>query len=134
MSGQASWRNGNNTVANLWPQVSPGCHEKDEVENRLHDALCAGSIGLRTAQQEMARDWRHTLVGVATSHSPPPSSSAPSSEPSAPASSTPADFCTTHRCIPSFDEGHGTIVQCADGEWSHSGGLRGVRSGHGRPR
>jgi hypothetical protein len=41
-----------------------------------------------------------------------------------------ASFCTTHRCIPSFYEGTGTIVQCADGEWSHSGGRPGVCSGH----
>ena len=40
-------------------------------------------------------------------------------------------FCTTHRCIPSFNEGTGTIVQCADREWSHSGGRPGVCSRHG---
>jgi hypothetical protein len=40
-------------------------------------------------------------------------------------------FCTTHQCIPSFSEGTGTIVQCADGEWSHSGGRPGVCSRHG---
>jgi hypothetical protein len=40
-------------------------------------------------------------------------------------------FCTTHTCIPSFYEGTGAIVQCADGEWSHSGGRPGVCSRHG---
>ena len=42
-----------------------------------------------------------------------------------------ASFCDTHDCIPSFDEGQGYIVQCQDGEWSHSGGIQGACSGHG---
>ena len=46
-------------------------------------------------------------------------------------SSSDGDFCSTHHCIPSFDEGHGYIVQCADREWSHSGGRRGACSQHG---
>jgi hypothetical protein len=132
---------GNNSVANLWPEVSPGYQEKDEIENRLHDAVCAGSVSLRAAQQEIARDWRHTFVGApsgsgSSTRATPSASVAPSSSPesNAPASSAPADFCTTHNCIPSFAEGHGTIVQCADGEWSHSGGRPGVCSRHGGPR
>jgi hypothetical protein len=124
---------GNNSVANLWPQISPGYHEKDEIENRLHDAVCAGSVSLHNAQLQIARDWRHTFVGVpfgtgaqATSRSPLTTTSTPTT--------TPAGFCTTHQCIASFAEGHGTIVQCADGEWSHSGGRPGVCSRHGGPR
>jgi hypothetical protein len=42
-----------------------------------------------------------------------------------------ASFCSTHQCIASFDDGTGTIVQCADGDWSHSGGRPGVCSRHG---
>jgi hypothetical protein len=125
---------GSNAVANLWPEISPGYHEKDGIENRLHDAVCAGAISLLAAQEEIARDWRHTYAGAPTNLSAAPSASAPLRPPSPPASSTPTDFCSTHRCIPSFDEGHGTIVQCADAEWSHSGGRRGVCSGHGGPR
>jgi hypothetical protein len=45
-----------------------------------------------------------------------------------------AAFCGSHRCIANFPNGHGTIVQCVDGEWSHSGGLTGVCSDHGGPR
>ena len=41
------------------------------------------------------------------------------------------DFCSTHTCIPNFPNGTGYIVQCADGEWSHSGGRPGACSGHG---
>jgi len=40
-------------------------------------------------------------------------------------------FCDTHRCIENFDAGHGSIIQCRDGMWSHSGGLRGACSYHG---
>jgi hypothetical protein len=57
---------GSNTVANLWPEVSPGYHQKDLIENRLHDAVCAGSMSLRSAQFEIARDWRHTFVAAPT--------------------------------------------------------------------
>ena len=53
---------GDNSVANLWPEASPGYHRKDAIENRLHDAVCAGSLSLRTAQLQIARDWRHTAV------------------------------------------------------------------------
>jgi hypothetical protein len=40
-------------------------------------------------------------------------------------------FCDTHTCISNFDNGNGYIVQCADGEWSQSGGLSGACSYHG---
>lgn len=53
---------GANDIANLWPQSAPGYRRKDGIENRLHDAVCAGSLSLRTAQLQIARDWRHTPV------------------------------------------------------------------------
>jgi hypothetical protein len=40
-------------------------------------------------------------------------------------------FCASHECIGNFDNGQGSIVQCADGMWSHSGGRSGACSGHG---
>lgn len=40
-------------------------------------------------------------------------------------------FCTTHACIDNFSEGTGYIVECSDGEWSHSGGRPGACSYHG---
>jgi hypothetical protein len=43
-------------------------------------------------------------------------------------------FCATHACIPSFFDGDGSIVECADGEWSHSGGESGACSYHGGER
>lgn len=40
-------------------------------------------------------------------------------------------FCDSHPCITNFDNGTGTIVQCTDGMWSHSGGRPGACSYHG---
>jgi hypothetical protein len=34
--------------------------------------------------------------------------------------------------IPTYDDGNGYPVQCADGPWSKSGGIQGACSGHGR--
>ena len=51
---------GSNDIANLWPEAAepkPGYHEKDKVENYLHDQVCKGFISLQTAQQEIVHDW-----------------------------------------------------------------------------
>jgi hypothetical protein len=44
---------------------------------------------------------------------------------------TDTQFCSTHTCIENFPNGSGYIVQCVDGEWSHSGGRSGACSDHG---
>lgn len=46
----------------------------------------------------------------------------------------PTGFCATHGCVPSFEKGRGSIVQCEDGMWSRSGGLSGACSHHGGVR
>jgi hypothetical protein len=51
---------GSNDIANLWPEPAeprPGFHEKDKVENYLHDQVCNGSISLQDAQYKIANDW-----------------------------------------------------------------------------
>lgn len=51
---------GSNDVSNLWPEPAeprPGFHEKDKVENYLHDQVCNGSISLLQAQEEISSDW-----------------------------------------------------------------------------
>ena len=60
-----------------------------------------------------------------------PSPTPPRSTAQSPPGSSEEGFCATHDCIPSFDEGTGNIVQCGDGEWSHSGGRPGACSYHG---
>ncbi len=51
---------GNNDRANLYPEAAepaPGFHEKDIVEDYLHQEVCAGRIELGAAQQQIANDW-----------------------------------------------------------------------------
>jgi hypothetical protein len=45
--------------------------------------------------------------------------------------------CNGHECVGSWKRDMalgGSVVQCADGQWSHAGGLGGVCSGHGGTR
>lgn len=47
---------GSNRLRNLWPEHHPG--DKDQVENKAHDAVCSGQISLARAQRLMSSDWR----------------------------------------------------------------------------
>jgi hypothetical protein len=49
-----------NASLNLWPEPyagSYGARVKDQLENRLHELVCAGSLGLAEAQRQEAVDW-----------------------------------------------------------------------------
>jgi len=51
---------GSNDISNLWPEAAspkPGFHEKDQVENWLHDQVCSNAISLADAQREIATNW-----------------------------------------------------------------------------
>ncbi len=56
---------GSNLLTNLWPEpyVTPdtpnmtGAHEKDKVENYLHDAVCKNAMTLQQAQEQIRTDW-----------------------------------------------------------------------------
>jgi hypothetical protein len=51
---------GSNDISNLWPEAAsptPGFHEKDKVENYLHDQVCSGAVSLQQAQIEISTDW-----------------------------------------------------------------------------
>ena len=51
---------GSNSIANLWPEAAspkPGFHEKDKVENYLHNQMCSGAVSLQQAQIEIATNW-----------------------------------------------------------------------------
>ena len=51
---------GSNDIANLWPEPAdpvPGFHQKDRVENYLHEQVCQGSISLPSAQHNIANNW-----------------------------------------------------------------------------
>lgn len=51
---------GSNDIKNLFPEAvvpKPGFHEKDIVENYLHEQVCSGRISLQEAQIEIKTDW-----------------------------------------------------------------------------
>ena len=51
---------GSNDIKNLWPEPAdpkPGFHEKDKVENYLHQQVCIGKETLQQAQEEIKDDW-----------------------------------------------------------------------------
>jgi uncharacterized protein YceK len=51
---------GSNDIANLWPEAAspkPGFHEKDKVENYLHEQVCSGAMSLKEAQIKIATNW-----------------------------------------------------------------------------
>ncbi len=51
---------GSNDVSNLWPEPAdprPGFHEKDKVENYLHDQICSGAMTVAEAQRQIATNW-----------------------------------------------------------------------------
>jgi hypothetical protein len=52
---------GAENIHNLWPEPSTArmwnSRVKDDLEERLHQMVCAGQIDLSTAQREIATDW-----------------------------------------------------------------------------
>jgi hypothetical protein len=51
---------GSNDISNLFPEAAeptPGFHQKDSVENYLHDQVCSGAWELRKAQIQIATNW-----------------------------------------------------------------------------
>lgn len=51
---------GSNDISNLWPEAAnpkPGFHEKDMVENYLHEEVCNGNVSLQEAQKEISTSW-----------------------------------------------------------------------------
>lgn len=51
---------GSNDIKNLWLEPAfptPGFHQKDIVENYLHEKVCSGKEDLTQAQKEIRSDW-----------------------------------------------------------------------------
>ncbi len=58
---------GSNDISNLWPEAAapiPGFHEKDTVENLLHDQVCSGNLTLQQAQQEISNNWLQVYQSI----------------------------------------------------------------------
>lgn len=55
---------GSNDLKNLWPEAAlpkPGFHEKDGVEDFLHNQVCSGKLALKQAQTAIATNWKQFL-------------------------------------------------------------------------
>ena len=48
---------GSNSIENLWPQRVDRSRQKNRLERRLRAAVCAGKLGLRSAQRRIKLDW-----------------------------------------------------------------------------
>jgi hypothetical protein len=58
---------GSNDISNLWPEIAtpkPGFHEKDKVENYMHDQVCKGAMTLKAAQIAIATNWLAVYQGM----------------------------------------------------------------------
>lgn len=57
---------GSNSARNLWPEsyeTQPlNAHTKDKLENKMHKLICDGQLDIRTAQFEIAKDWKGAYV------------------------------------------------------------------------
>ena len=55
---------GSNAIGNLWPELNDHpkgyLNSKDILENRLHDLVCDGKVGLASAQKAIATNWVST--------------------------------------------------------------------------
>ena len=112
---------GSNDIANLWPEAAdprPGFHEKDGLENWLHDQVCSGAMDLTDAQQAIATDWLSAweAAGSPTANTItllPPSDSGTSSA-TAPAPSSAGDG---HTYYASTASNASTIYCDTDPDW-----------------
>jgi hypothetical protein len=58
---------GSNEITNLWLEPSeprPGFHEKDMVENYLHDQVCNHNMSLVEAQNQIKNDWYSVYLQI----------------------------------------------------------------------
>jgi hypothetical protein len=58
---------GSNDLTNLWLEPAeprPGFHEKDKVENYLHDQVCNHNMSLIEAQNEIKNDWYSVYLKI----------------------------------------------------------------------
>jgi hypothetical protein len=83
---------GSNDITNLWPEPygAPGAHEKDRVENYLHEPVCSGALALGDAQQMITSDWYAVYLTFADGAGATGVAGPPSSAPVADSSPAPS--------------------------------------------
>jgi poly(3-hydroxybutyrate) depolymerase len=102
---------GSNGIANLFPEPGSGrasYHMKDRLENRLHDMLCAGKIGLRSIQRQISSNWEklyRKVFGVKppTTTTPPPPGGGGSTAICSPSPCTLGRYVTKTVSVPDSD-------------------------------
>jgi hypothetical protein len=126
-------------------------HAEDEQFCASHECIANFPNGRGTVVQCSDSKWSHSggITGACADHggekgaetqenSPPEQSGeeGPSTTegPGSLSHSEDTQFCDPHECIASFASGRGQVVQCEDGQWSHSGGISGACSDHGGER
>jgi hypothetical protein len=119
---------GRNFALRCTPSASQvACISSDQAVVRFSQS----SIDQYTVAQAHAYAVSHQL-GPETASTGTPSGAGTSGSGAATQTSTSSgDFCSSHDCIPNYPNGRGTTVQCADGTYSDSGGIRGACSHHG---
>jgi hypothetical protein len=125
-----------NDPANLWvepndnPSATTTANSKDKLENRLHSLVCAGQLGLATAQSAIASNWvtAYQQYMGATASPAPPVSAAPSPAPPASAPSGCYPTASSGNCYragelcPNADHGqsgvatNGEAITCEDND------------------
>lgn len=115
---------GSNDISNLWPEAAapkPGFHEKDSVENYLHEQVCSGALSLQQAQQLIATNWL-TAYAQMTGKAAIPATSGASVQPTT-VSRTQAPAATGNDVHTKNDDGGGPTAKCNDGALWYSGAL-----------
>jgi hypothetical protein len=131
---------GSNDEKNLWPQPLAGsgsdAHDKDVIENELHDAVCAGRADLAAAQAAIVH-WDDVAVtslpAPTTTTTAPPVTAPPTSAPPVPlplvdtsppptvteppSTEPPVTAAPSPDCTPGYDPciAPGPDVDCAGG-------------------
>jgi hypothetical protein len=149
--GQTETQKANLATATASGNEQPGSssHAEDAQFCDSHECIANFPNGHGTVVQCSDGKWSHSggIVGACTDHGgekgaeaesparpsqPPEESKQPEAEGAGSLShSGDAQFCSTHQCIANFSNGRGAVVECKDGEWSHSGGISGACSSHG---
>lgn len=116
---------GSNDITNLWPELAspiPGFHEKDRVENYLHEQVCSGTLSLEQAQTLERTDW----VAVYYSIGIPLNTPIPTNLQAQPSETQPGLLTPTSSGHPT-----GSTGLCVDGTYTSAQHKQGACSHHG---
>ena len=115
---------GSNDATNLWVEAGPLPNPKDAVENALNRQVCDGTLSLRVAQREIARNWLTAARQLGQPTGSAPAQPPPAQPPAAgtgggchPTTSTgncyePGEFCPTADAGMTGVAGDGKAITC----------------------